>query len=68
MPRRYVSDPKKGQVVDTQTGETITFENDDGTLTMLATFLYNSMNTMTTENKETNEIRNSSDGRNVLGS
>ena len=53
MPRRYVSDPKKGQVVDTQTGETITFENDDGTLTMLATFLYNSMNTMTTENKET---------------
>lgn len=58
MPNRYVTDYKNKRVVDSQTGEEIKFNNDDGSLTMLASFLYNSMDKMIQDNKESNEIRN----------
>jgi hypothetical protein len=56
MPKRFQTDYKTKKVIDTKTGEEIEFKDDDGTLTMLAGFLYNSMEQMTTK-KETNEIR-----------
>ncbi len=57
MPKRFQTDYKDKKVTDTKTGEEIEFRDDDGTLTMLASFLYNSMEQLTTK-KEINEIRN----------
>lgn len=47
MSKRFVPDLTGKRVVDTVTGEQIGFNKDDGTLTMLASFLYNSMASMT---------------------
>jgi hypothetical protein len=58
MPKRFQTDYKTKKVIDTKTGDEIEFKDDDGTLTMLASFLYNSMEQLTTNNKENNEIRN----------
>jgi hypothetical protein len=57
MPKRFEADYKSKKIIDTKTGDEIEFKDDDGTLTMLASFLYNSMNQLTTNNKENNEIR-----------
>lgn len=58
MPKRYITDYKNKKVIDSQSGDEIKFDNDDGSLTMLASFLYNSMDKMIQDNKEKNEIRN----------
>ena len=57
MPKRFQTDYRDKKVIDTKTGEEIEFKDDDGTLTMLASFMYNSMEQLTTK-KEINEIRN----------
>lgn len=46
MSKRFVPDVSGKRVIDTKTGEKLVFGGDDGTLTMLASFLYNSMASM----------------------